>query len=116
MIAAFWHRAYLAFPPIKREKCEKQRAVFLMYNVAASSESCAPNHPIIRGEQLPLVEQAQERRYRVDDNHEWVISGSQRICWVPPGYIRSVQASYCWAGSSLFMAGQDGTLRVLTFQ
>jgi len=86
------------------------------YNVVTSSEPHAPNHSIIRGEKLPLIGQAQERRYCLDDNHEWVISGSQRICWIPPGYIGSAQASYCWAGSSLFMAGQDGKLRVLTFR
>ena len=63
-----------------------------------------------------LVGRAQERQYRVDDSNEWVISGSQRICWIPPGYIRLAQASHCWVDSSLFMAGEDGTLRVLTFR
>jgi len=86
------------------------------YIVAASSKSHTPNSLIIRGKQLPLVGQARKRQYCVDDNHEWVISGSQRICWIPPGYIGSARASHCWAGSSLFMAGQDGTLRVLTFR
>jgi len=86
------------------------------YNIAASSKSHGPNRSIIRGGQLPLVGEARERRYWVDESHEWVISGSQRICWIPPGYIGSAQASHCWAGSSLFMAGHDGTLRVLTFR
>ena len=52
----------------------------------------------------------------VDDAHEWVVCGSQRVCWIPPGYIGSAQPSYCWAGLSLFMAGQDGMLRKLTFR
>ena len=51
----------------------------------------------------------------VDDTHEWVVRGSERICWIPPGYIGSVQPSYCWAGLSLVMAGQDGILRGLKF-
>jgi len=88
----------------------------IKYKVTVSSESYAPNHSITHGKRLPLVGQARKRRYCMDDNHEWVVSGSQRICWIPPGYIGSAQASYCWAGSSLFMAGQDGTLRVLTFR
>ena len=70
---------------------------------------------IVRHEPLPLVDESQ-RRYDVDEACQWVISDSKRICWIPPGYIGSVQPSYCWAGSSLFMAGQDGRLRKLTFQ
>ena len=53
-----------------------------------------------------------EKHYRLDNGREWVICGSKRICWIPPGYIGS---SHWWAGSSLVMAGQDGTLRKLTF-
>ena len=59
--------------------------------------------------------QAPEKHYYLDDDRGWVICGSQRICWVPPGYIGSSKASHCWAGSSLVMAGQDETLRKLTF-
>ena len=70
---------------------------------------------LIVGKSLPLIDKPR-RRYGVDDTCDWVISGSKRICWIPPGYIGSVQPSYCWVGSSLFMAGQDGTLRKLTFQ
>ena len=54
-------------------------------------------------------------RYCLDDGHEWVTRGSQRICWVPPGYVGSAPACHCWVGSSLVMVGQDGTLRRLTF-
>ena len=59
---------------------------------------------------------SQKRRYLdIDDAHEWVVSGSKRVCWIPPGYIGSVQHSYCWVGCSLIMVGRDGTLRKLTF-
>ena len=51
----------------------------------------------------------------IDDAHEWVVSDSKKICWIPPGYIRPTGLSYCWAGSSLVMVGQDGELRKLTF-
>ena len=64
---------------------------------------------------LPLPERLQERRYLVDEMREWVVRGSKRVCWIPPGYIGSVEHSYCWAGSSLVMVGQDGMLRKLTF-
>ena len=86
------------------------------YDLTASLHS--PPHSIIRGEQLPLVGagQAQKRQYCVDNDHEWVVDGSRKICWIPPGYIGPVEPSYCWVGSSLVMVGQDGTLRKLTFR
>ena len=62
-----------------------------------------------------LEGQVQERYHRLDDGHEWVFCGLQRICWVPPGYIGSVPTSHCWAGSSLVMVGRDGMLRKLDF-
>jgi hypothetical protein len=65
--------------------------------------------------QLPLIEQARQKEYCVDGGNEWVVSESQRICWIPPEYIASTPASHCWAKTSLFMVGQDGTLRELTF-
>ena len=67
---------------------------------------------ITRYTKQQLDGQVLEERYFLDDGREWVICGSKRICWVPPGYIGS---SHCWAGSSLVMVGQDGTLRKLTF-
>jgi WD40 repeat protein len=70
---------------------------------------------IVRHEPLPLIG-GPRWRYDVDDTHEWVVSDSKRICWIPPGYIRSVQPSYCWAGSSLVMIGQDRRLRCLSFE
>ena len=73
-------------------------------------------HSIVRHGQLPLVGQAPRKQYCLDDSREWVVSGSQRICWIPPGYIGSVTVGYCWAGSSLVMVGQDGKLRKLTFR
>ena len=84
------------------------------YDVTAT-RSHTNNNSIIRGGQLRLVEQARKKQYSVDDGHEWVVSSSQRICWIPPGYIGSTEASHCWAGSSLVMVGQDGTLRALVF-
>jgi hypothetical protein len=71
---------------------------------------------ILRRPQQPLGEQSHTRQYDVDDSHEWVVSGSKRICWIPPGYIRSGEAGYCWAGSALVMVGQDETLRMLNFR
>ena len=64
---------------------------------------------------LAPIERSQ-RHYAVDDTYEWVVADSKRICWIPPGYMGSVQPNYCWAGYSLVMAGQDGTLRKLDFR
>lgn len=73
-------------------------------------------HTILRSRTEGSDGPVRRRRYCVDEGCEWVISGSQRICWIPPGYIGSTEASHCWAGFSLVMAGQDGTLRKLTFR
>ena len=70
---------------------------------------------IVRRTPLPLIDESWQEKFDVDDTGEWVISDSKRICWIPPGYIGSVQPGYHWAGHSLFMAGQDGTVRKLTF-
>ena len=86
------------------------------YVLVSPSGSDAPNHSITCGRRFDIAFQLPSRRFSLDDSREWVVSGSQRICWIPPGYIGPAQASYCWAGSSLVMAGQDGTLRKLTFQ
>ena len=88
----------------------------ITYVVSASQWLGNPTHFVNYLERTLLDGRAWKREYCVDDGHEWVVSGSQRICWIPPGYIRSDQASHCWAGSSLIMAGQDGTLRTLTFR
>ena len=80
---------------------------------AASQTGSHFTHSITRLEKQRLDGHALRKRYCLDDGREWVICGLQRICWVPSGYIGS---SHCWAGSSLVMVGQDGTLRKLTFQ
>ena len=64
----------------------------------------------------PSPRRLQKGRYlNVDDNHEWVVRGPKKICWIPPGYIGPTQCGYCWAGTSLVMIGRNGTLRSLTF-
>ena len=70
---------------------------------------------IIRHERLLPAEQSQ-RRYDVDDSHEWIVGSSKKICWIPPGYFRRGANSYCWVGTALIMAGQDGVLRKLTLR
>ena len=87
----------------------------VLYGVTASLQLGTPTHSVDRLEKISLDGWGREKQYYVDDDREWVVSGLQRICWIPPGYIGSDQASYCWAGSSLVMAGQDGTLRKLVF-
>jgi WD40 repeat protein len=63
--------------------------------------------------QQPLVVESPDGLYHVEDNMEWVVRGSKRVLWIPPGYVRSGQPSYCWTESTLIMYGQDGTLRML---
>ena len=87
----------------------------VLYVVCPLPRRGGPSYSIAHRGQLPLVSQALRRQYYVDDSHEWVVSGTHRICWIPPGFIGPVAASHCWVGSSLVMAGQDGTLRKLTF-
>ena len=68
------------------------------------------------GQQPQSAERLPEGPYRVDDNMEWVVCGSKRVCWIPPGCIKSGQPNYSWAESTLVMYGQDGTSRMLTFR
>ena len=86
------------------------------YDITYSLGSKIPTHSITCFKKISSDGRASQRQYCVDDGHEWVVSGSQRICWIPPGYIGSDQASHHWVGSSLVMVGQDGTLRKLTFR
>ena len=88
------------------------------YTVTAT-ESATFGHLITRRKALPLARGLRKERYHLDDTYEWVINESkQRVCWIPPGYIGSVKTepSYCWAGNSLVMVGEDGMLRRLTFR
>ena len=71
---------------------------------------------IVRNERLLLTE-GTRGYYQVDGGREWVVGLSKkRICWIPPGYIGPFKGSYCWIGNMLVMAGQDGTLRKITFR
>ena len=60
--------------------------------------------------------QVREEQHYVDDSREWIVSGPQKVCWILVAYTRGAQESHCWIGSSLFMVGQDGVLRKLTFR
>ena len=77
--------------------------------------SLTGHRSITRSAKQRLEGQVRERDYRLDDSHEWVFCGVQRICWVPPEYIGSVPTSHWWVGSSLVMVGQDRALRRLNF-
>ena len=81
----------------------------------SQSESSKRPYSISRQEKLPSVKQPR-RYYDIDDTREWVIGSSKRICWIPPGYIGSDNRGYWWAGDALIMSGQDGVLRMITFQ
>jgi len=96
--------------------CFHHETYRIPYVLVSPSEFGAPDHLITRCERLYIAFQHPRGRFSLDDSREWVVSDSQRICWIPPGYIGPTRASYCWAGSSLVMAGQDGTLRKLTFR
>ena len=87
----------------------------IFYSISISSGLHDLSHSITHLKEI-LVDDHSPRQYCVDDSHEWIVSGSQRICWIPPGYIGSAQASHCWVGSALVMVGQDGILRKLTFR
>ena len=64
-------------------------------NTASRTDS-PYTHSITRLEKQQLDGQVQEKRYRLDDGREWVFCGSERICWIPPGYIGSAPGSHLW--------------------
>jgi hypothetical protein len=78
------------------------------------SMSGVPSHSLVRHEQLPFVGRP-SMLYDVDDTREWVVGSAGRICWIPPGYIRPGDRSYCWVGNTLYMVGQDGACKMLSF-
>ena len=84
-------------------------------NAAPLFRDLSSTYSITRCAKQELEGQVWEKYYCLDDGREWVLCGSQRIFRIPLGYIASDPASHCWAGSSLVMVGQDGTLRKLTF-
>ena len=55
--------------------------------IPSSSKSGTPNHSIICREQVPSV----ERRYGVDETHEWIVYSSKKVCWIPPGCIELME-------------------------
>ena len=81
--------------------------------IISTSNSLSNARSVTRGEKQPLDER---RYYDVDDAHEWVVCCSERICWIPPGYIGSGPCCHWWAGNMLIMFGQDRVLRSLTFR
>ena len=90
---------------------------FVLYHGKASSR-CHINRwseGISVWKYLTQSERPGKKQYTVNETCEWVISDSERICWIPPGYIGSVQPNYYWIGHLLVMFGQDGKLRMLSF-
>ena len=72
---------------------------------------------IIHHERQPRTVESSESNYQVDSRREWVMRGSKRICWVPPGYLRHNTGGCCWTRSgTLLMMGDDQVLRALTFR
>ena len=83
-------------------------------NTASRTGNSTP-HSITRRTRRQLTGPVLGEHYCLDDGREWVIRGSQRICWVPPGYVELAPTYHRWVGLSLVTIGQDRTLRRLTF-
>ena len=64
---------------------------------------------------IPQSGRPRKKQYAVNETCEWVMSGSERICWIPPEYVGSIQPNYYWVGHLLVMFGQDRMLRMLSF-
>ena len=81
------------------------------------SSGAKTTHTITRREQQPWPELPGEGQYELDSRCEWVVSGSKRVCWIPPEYVRGWHGDYAWADSDeLFLVGQDRRLRKLSFR
>ena len=75
------------------------------------------SHSMIKGEPVPLLEPRKTPPYTLDANYEWVMdTESRKICWIPPRHIRRGNGGHFWVGLSLFMVGDDGIMRRLTFK
>ena len=86
------------------------------YDLHFSTRS-STTHSIIRHEPQPWTVNSTKRKYEVDSSREWVVCGSKKICWIPPGYIGSGEGDYRWAGpETLIMIGGDKVFRALSFR
>ena len=87
--------------------------------VLDSTPGARTTHTIIRREQQPWTSTVEptKRQYEVDESREWIVRGSERICWIPPGYIASTKGDYYWVEPNvLVMNGEDGASRMFSFR
>ena len=81
------------------------------------SPGAPTTYTIVGHTQQPWTVESGEREYQLDSSREWVTRGSERIFWIPPGYLNSDSDSHCWAGSNtLVMIGEGEVMRTLTFR
>ena len=86
------------------------------YHIIAS-QSGRYTHTITQGEPVILSEPRATPSYSLDANCEWVLDAkSRKVCWISPGNVRRGDGGHFWAGSSLVMVGDDGTVRKVTFE
>jgi len=72
---------------------------------------------IVKGEPELLSKPRARPPYTLDANCEWVLDASSRkICWISPSNLRRGGGGHFWVGRSLFMVGDDGVVRKVTFK
>ena len=90
--------------------------VQIPHDIIASPSGCY-SHTVTRGDPVPLSEPRVTPPYSLDANCEWVLDAeSRKICWISPGNIRRGNGGHFWAGLSLVMLGDDGTVRKLSLK
>jgi len=91
--------------------------VLIPYDITASPSDSRYPYMITEGEAIGPSEFRTRRPYTLDANCEWVLDAqSRKICWISPGNLRRGDDSHFWIGSSLFMVGDDGVVRKVSFR
>jgi len=91
--------------------------VLIPYDITASPSDSRYPYTITEGEAIDPSEFWTRTPYTLDTNCEWILDAqSRKICWISPANLRRGDGSHFWAGSSLFMVGDDGVVRKVSFR
>ena len=91
--------------------------MLIPYDITASPSDSHYPYTITEGKAIDPSEIRTRMPYTLDANCEWVLDAqSRKICWISPGNLRRGDDGHFWVGSSLFMVGDDGVVRKLSFR
>ena len=96
---------------------EGPQNIIIPYEITTSPPGSHYPYTITEGEAIDPSEFRKRLPYTLDTNCEWVLdTQSRKICWISPANLRRGDGGHFWIGSSLFMVGDDGVVRKVSFR